>query len=379
MIRKLITAVSICLIALGTGTLTSQAKIVFAPIIDASLSVNSAAYNLDSNTLITDTAGNTLSSADQSTSQNAYIYFAPNFALTQWPNLWMTPSIEFEYYGANNILAIEDEAFVFATSARTYGLLGANYRLNRTWHFKLKGFGRLDLNKSANDETLATGYYTYQDLGFWSEARANHFILTLPARSKFGIKYYTRHYPNATNAELVAAYEEAGFDTTNIPKDLREKDIAVSEAWLREELTWGRLPLLTNFELHVKQVNYAEQQIVRPYDTFSGDLREDQYLDFYLELPFLVNRYHQFEIDYGVRLRTSNQNYQDTSDDLYFDNFYSYLQQRFKLLYNFKLGFKLAGFEPKGSLSYSYQQRTYPHRPSKQQLDEESSSGVYVP
>ncbi|MCK5241017.1 hypothetical protein KAR34_01075 [bacterium] len=350
-------------IILMTG-LTLDAKIKFIPLIDASLAINSAGYDAEYATEQTQTDD----SDQQSTGENVYLYFAPNVSFSEIPGLWITPSFEFEFTGANNLLQLEDEAFVFQRRLNFYYLLGANYAFNRAFSAKLKGFGRIEKAQESNNETIDTGIYNYNDAGGWGELSAKY-RLGVPMRSKLGYKAYGRRYPNYTNADFVKLYEEKGLTwPSDIPRDMHEKDINVNEFWLRQEFTWGKLPILTNAEVHIKGVNYVEMPVVNTDATLSDDLRQDGYMDVYLELPFYINKYHQLEIDYNYRIRYANTGYYDVGNGVYLGEYYNYRQNRPRLLYNFKLWFPIAGYLPRGSLSFAWQNRHFYSRPSLQKV-----------
>jgi hypothetical protein len=354
------------LIALGLtlyfGSIAG-AEIKFIPLVDVSLAVNSANYDAEyatENAISQDTD-------TTSTGENAYFYFAPNVSFSEIPGLWITPAFEFEFTGANNLLQLEDEAFVFQRRMNFYYMLGANYAFSRNWSAKLKGFGRMERAQETNDENIDTGTYNYNDAGAWGEINAKY-RLGIPMQSKMGYKAYGRRYPNFAK-NWREEYIQAGGDTVTaagLPEDLDEKDINVNEFWLRQELTWGKLPLLTNLEARIKGVNYVEMPIVNTDGTLSDDLRQDAYVDVRLELPFYINKYHQLEFDYGYRIRYANTGYYDVSNSTYVGGYYNYRQNRPRLLYNFKLWFPITGFLPRGSVGFSWQNRYYYSRPSVQ-------------
>jgi len=342
----------------------SHAKLDFIPMLDASLALNTAGIKTEQ----IDAADQQASSNDQSSGQNAYLYAAPNLGFTEIPGLWITPAIEFEYSGANNILLIDDESFIFSKRYNFYYLLGLNYRFTPVWSAKLKGFGRMENTLDAADETVETGFYNYRDLGAWGEICARYGGRLLPMRTRLGYKGYMRRYPNYTNKELIAQLEELfPGSTSELPPDMHEKDINVKGIWLRQELTWGKLPLLTNLEAHFKDIDYTEMLSINEDGTFSHDLRQDNYLELSLELPFLINKYHQLEFDYSHCLRASTQGVYDTNVPVYLENYYNYYQHHIRLLYNFKFAFiRLGGFPLQGSLSLANQRRQYFNRPSVQ-------------
>ena len=353
----------ITLLAFGlTGSAFAEIKL--AHVIDASLSVSSAAYDPDYVTEETQS----VNPDDRSTAENIYLYFAPNVRFTEIPGLWITPAVEFEYNGANNILQIDDEAFIFARGYNLYYLLGANYRFNQTWQAKLKGFGRLERSAETSDETLENGIYNYSDAGAWGEVNARY-KLGVPMRSKLGYKAYMRRYPNYSVNWRQEFIDEGGDTLTAqaLPDDLDEKDINVTEVWLRQEMTWGTFPLLTNIEFHVKNVFYTEMPKYEPDGTFSNELREDIYADIILEIPYMINKFHQIEFDYSYRLHYTATGYYDTSQSAFLDGYYNYRENKPRLLYNFKFWFPITGFAPRGSVSFGWRNRYYYSRPSYQQ------------
>ncbi len=365
------------LIGLFLGlNLPAFAKMEFIPMLDASLAFNATGVKIEQ----TDAKGEPSTSHDNSSGQNLYLYAAPNLGFTEIPGLWITPALEFEYAGANNMLNIDDEAFIFSKRYNLYYLLGLNYRFTPIWSAKLKGFGRMENSLESTDETVETGLYNYRDLGAWTEICARYGGRALPMRTRLGYKTYLRNYPNYTNADFVTEYKKTvGPWPKNLPQDLHEKDINVNELWLRQELTWGKLPFLTNLEIHGKQVNYTEMPAIQEDGTFSNDLRQDDYLELSLEFPFLLHKYHQLELDYSYCLRTSNQGVYDTNETVYLDKYYNYHQNHIRLLYNFKLAsIKVGVFPPQGSISVANQRRQYFSRPSRQKANGDDATGQYV-
>jgi len=378
MIHQRPIATIIPMLALIFGcTLSASADLKFVPMLDSSLALNSAKYDAEYAITPVDENGDPIPTDQESTGENIYLYLAPNLGFTDIPALWITPVIEFEYTGSNNLLNLDDDAFVFNKRLNLYYLLGINYAFNPVWSTKLKGFGRLERMAETADETLNNGLYNYNDIGAWGEISARYRLGLIPMRTKLGYKGYTRRYPNYSNADLVNQYEEISGDTStaNAIPLMYEKDINVGEFWLRNEMTWGRLPVLTNAEIHFKGVYYTEMLKIQEDGTFSSDLRKDAYIDLYLEFPFLINKYHQLELDYAYRLRGSNQGYYDTNNSVFFDGYYNYNQNRFRLLYNFRFAFLITGFSPRGSVSLTWQQRNYYSRPSLQKSD--NNDAVY--
>ncbi len=343
---------------------TAYAKLEFIPMLDASLAINTAGLKIEQ----TDAKTQQTSGNDQSSGQNAYLYLAPNLGFTEIPGLWITPALEFEYSGTNNILFIDDESFIFSKRYNFYYLLGLNYRFTPVWSAKLKGFGRMENTLETADETVETGLYNYSDLGAWGEICARYGGRVLPMRTRLGYKGYMRRYPNYTNKDFMAQYKKIfPSSTSGLPQDMHEKDINIKSIWLRQELTWGKLPLLTNLETHFKDVDYTEMLSINEDGTFSNDLRQDNYLELSLEIPFLINKYHQLEFDYSYCRRASNQGIYDTNVPVYLENYYNYYQHHIRLLYNFKFAFiRLSGFPLQGSLSLANHRRQYYSQPSIQ-------------
>ena len=374
-------AASSLLTALFLNTPSAQAEIIFSPMFDASLSVNSASYDPTFATSQTDADGNPVSGKSQSTASNLYLYGSPNLAWTGIPGLWFTPMAEYEFNDTNNILNLDDETFIYDQRLSFYYLLGFNYDLSRMVTAKLKGFGRLERVKESATESLENGLYGYNDAGAWGEVSAAY-RLGWAMRTKLGYKGYTRRYPFYTNADLVEEYERTVEPwPADLPRDLHEKDVNVGEAWLRQEMTLGRLPLLANLEVRIKGVQYTEMPAILSDGSFGDTLRRDMYLDVSAEFPFLINPHHQIEVDYAYRLRGSNHaeydfNLQD--DQQYLDGYYNYYQNSVRLLYNFKFAFKLTGYSPQGSLGFDLQRRQYLSRPSRQKQSADDSTGVYV-
>lgn len=352
------------------------AKILFFPIADASAALNTVGYHPRYSSPVIDAEGDTVNPDSYSSGQNVYVYLAPNLGMTELPGLWLTPVLEMEYVGANNILNMEDEAFLFNQRLDFYYVLGANYDLSKVWQVKLKAFGRTEKTRSAANETLDNGLYNYNDAGGWGEIKADY-RLGFPMRTALGYKGYSRRYPyylpltgqsgQLANSELSEELQQA------LPPDTQMKSCNVGEGWLRQELAWTPVPLLTNFELRIKDVPYTEMPVVQIDGTFGSEIRHDQYFDFSLEVPFMPNEYHQIEIDYAYRLRGSNQNYYDSAAGLPLEGYYNYYQNSVRLLYSFKFAFKLAGFPPQGSAGVSLQNRQYLSRPSRKDGDQ-----VYV-
>ncbi|MEW6516178.1 MAG: hypothetical protein AB1439_04650 [candidate division FCPU426 bacterium] len=350
----------------------ASAKIIFLPMLDASLSLNTARYNARYSAPRLDAQGNTLPTDSYSSGNNAYVYLAPNLGLTELPGLWLTPVFELEYMGANNILNLEDEAFLYNQRLDLYYVLGANYDLSKNWRCKLKAFGRTEKTRSAANETLDQGLYNYNDAGGWGEIGASYH-LGVPMRTMFGYKGYTRRYPyylpltgqssQLADSELSQSLQQA------LPADTQMKSYNVGEVWLRQEFTWTPFPLLTNLEVRFKDVPYTQMPVVQIDGTFGTEKRRDQYADLSLELPCLINDNHQIEIDYAHRLRISNQNYYDSSLGLPLGGYYNYFQNSARLLYTFKFGFTIAGFPPQGSAGVTWQRRQYLSRPSRQSSD----------
>ncbi len=362
--------VFIILGCLGASQSQAAAKVVLAPILESSLALSSA-------TISTTPASGAYTLNQQSLADNFYLLAAPNLGFTDWSNLWITPSVEVEYFGTDNVLNIEDESFVFKKTFRCNTLLGGNYQLGKTWQFKLKGFYNIDLNQRPEDETLAGGLFSFYDLGFWAEMRAAYTAGSWPMRTKWGYKSYERKYPHATNAEQIAAYELAGLTTAGLPAGLHDLDIGVHEGWLRQEMTWDRQAVLTNVELRGKWVNYHEQPIILPGPVISPQQRQDQYLDIFVEFPFLINSYHQLELDGGFRARHSNQHFYDPQQDVYLPAYFDYYQYRLRLLYSFTFAFKVAGQTPKGALLYTLQSKQFPHRPAYRFIDAGATQTAY--
>jgi hypothetical protein len=358
---------------------TALADIDFIPLVDASAALTSGKFQSDNTGNQVDPAGNTHSPNDNSSSGDFYLSCAPNFRFTELPNLWITPYVEFEYTGANNLMQIEDEAFVFAKRLYFFYVLGATYQFSPTWTVKAKGFGRMENDAETNDETLSNGLYSYHDAGAWLEASA-HYWPAVPMTSKFGYKAYLRRYPFYTNQDLVNQYKETGNTQTAslLPDNLHEKDINVNETWLRQEISWGSWPVLTNFDFRGKLVRYTEMPVILEDGTFSQDLRQDAYIDAACELPIQLHRYHQIELDYAYELHGSNQNYYSNSDKTFIGGYYNYYQNGIRLLYNVTIPFKITGFMPKISLSLAEQWRVYPGRPSRQKTSDNDLVGAYV-
>jgi hypothetical protein len=351
------------------------AEIEFTPLVDASMAITSGKFEADQTGNQVDSAGNTRNSNDASSSGDFYLSFAPNFRFTELPNLWITPYIECEYTGANNLLQIEDEAFVFAKRLYLYWVLGANYEFNRLWTLKAKGFGRMENDAETNDETLNNGLYSYRDAGGWMESSFRYWVMC----SKFGYKAYMRRYPFYTNADFVTQYEQSvGPWPANVSRDLREKDINVNESWGRQEISWGSWPVLTNLEIRYREVNYTQMPSITEDGSFSADLRKDGYLEGILELPVQLHKYHQLELDYNYTLHVSNQNYYSNSEQYFIGGYYNYYQNNVRLLYNLTIPFKITGYMPKLSLSLSGQKRLYPGRPSRQKTSDNDTVGAYT-
>lgn len=354
------------------------AEIKFVPMGDASLAINSANYDGEFANTRQDSQGNPVSSDSQSTAEAAYFYFAPNLGFEESPGLWITPTLEFEYNGANNILNLEDEAFLYSRRLDFYYLLGINYRFDRHWQAKLKGFGRIEKVQDAASENMDTGLYNYNDLGAWGEINAKY-QLGLPMRSKLGFKGYARRYPNYTNAEFVTEYERTvGPWPADVPRNMHEKDVDVVEFWLRQESTWGRIPLLTNLDFRIKDVKYTEMLQIQSDGTFGDSLRDDVYLDASLELPWLINEFYQLEFDYGYRIRASTQNEYNVQEYLFIPGYFNYYQNNVRLLFNFKFAFTISGYAPRGSIGVTWQERRYFNRPSRQQQYDGDTVGAYV-
>lgn len=371
-------AASSLLTALLLSGALAKAEIKFSPMFDASVAVNHANYDPKSSTTQTDADGNPVSGKSQSNAANLYLYGSPNLAWTEIPGLWFTPMAEYEFNDTNNILNLDDETFIYDQRLSFYYLLGCNYDLSRMITAKLKGFGRLERVKEAASESLENGMYGYNDAGAWGEISAAY-QLGWAMRSKLGYKGYARRYPFYTNADFVDEYERTlGPWPADLPRDLHEKDIDVSEAWLRQEMTLGKLPLLANLEVRLKDVQYTEMRAILSDGTFGESLRNDMYMDISAEFPFLINPYHQLELDYAYRLRGSNQAYFDMGNQLYLDGYYNYYQHSLRLLYNFKFAFKLTGYAPQGSLGFDLQRRQYLSRPSRQKQSADDTTGVYV-
>ncbi|NTV51823.1 MAG: hypothetical protein HGA76_02245 [Candidatus Firestonebacteria bacterium] len=358
---------------------TAAAEIEFIPLVDASAAVSSGKFETNSAGSQVDPAGNTHSPNDNSSSGDFYLSLAPNFRFTGLPNLWITPYLEFDYTGANNLMQIEDEAFVFAKRLYFYYVLGASYDFNKTWTMKVKGFGRIENSAETKDESLNDGLYNYRDAGGWLEGRARY-ELGVPMATKWGYKAYLRRYPFYTNQDLINQYKETGNTLTAslLPEDLHEKDVNVNETWLRQEFAWGSWPVLTNLELKGRLVRYTEMPVVIEDGTLSPDLRQDVYVDAALELPVQLHRYHQIELDYQYELHGSNQNYYTTSGPLFIGGYYNYYQNSVRFLYNAVIPLKLAGFMPKLAFSISGQNRVYPGRPSRQKTSNEDTVGAYT-
>ncbi len=353
------------------------AEIEFIPLLDASIAASTGKFESDQTGNQVDAQGNTRNSNDASSSNDFYLSFSPNFRFKELPNLWITPYFECEYTGSNNLLKIEDEAFVFAKRLYLYWVLGGNYQLGDAWTFKAKGFGRMENDAETNDETLSNGLYSYRDAGGWGEANVRY--SSLPMCTKFGYKAYMRRYPFYSNADFVKHYEESvGPWPASLPRDMHEKDINVNETWGRQEICWGSWPLLTNLEIHSRQVHYTEMPAILEDGSFSQNLRNDDYLDATVEIPFMLNKYNQFELDYTYTLHVTNQNYYNSSDKTYIGGYYNYYQNYGRFLYNVMLPFKIAGFMPKLSFSIAGQKRIYPGRPARQKADADDTSGKYV-
>ncbi len=376
----------VILLALGAGLAglrPARAEFELVPLLDASLAITGGRFaSTDAGTVV-DLQGNTIPPVQTSSSGDVYVSAAPNFRFTEVPGLWITPAVEFEYSGANNLLSIDDETFLFAKRLDLYYLIGANYALDRTWSAKLKAFGRLENVAEAADEDLLTGLYDYRDVGGWGEG-SSVYSLGTPMRTRLGYKYYQRRYPNYSNAPFVAQYEQTvGPWPAELPRDLREKDMNVSEAWLRQEVSWGDLPVLTNLEVRGRFLDYTQMPVIIEDGTFSSDLRRDTYLDLSLEVPWLLNKYHQLELDYGYRLRISKQNFYDmaqdpvTGENTFLGGYYNYRQNSVRLLYNFTLDWDLAGFPAKGALTLGWTNRLYLSRPPRQKTSSTDEIGAY--
>ncbi len=358
------------------GAATASARLEFVPTLDSSLAYSSARFQADYAL-----PSATTRTSQTSSSGNAYLFASGNLGFSEIPGLWITPTLEVEYVGADTLLNIEDEAFLFNQSLNLYYLLGFNYRLNRVWGLKAKGFGRSEYAAETKDETLASGLYNYQDAGGWAEASANY-RLGWPMRLRAGYKGYGRRYPHYTS--LVSEYESL-VNTQTALKGEYPKNILVNEFWLRQEMTCGGLPLLCNLEAHLKLVDYPEQYALAVDGTQTDRLRHDNYFDLSLELPFLINSYQQLELDYGYRLHTTNQSVYDQSDTLpngepnpvFLAGYYDYYQNYLRLLYNVNFAFSLAGFSPRASVSLAFQNRQYTLRPSRQQTDDSGTGGEY--
>jgi hypothetical protein len=347
----------------------APAKVLFFPVADASAAFNTVSYRPRYSSATIDTAGNTVNPDSISSGENLYLYVAPNLGMTELPGLWLTPVFEVEYVGANNILNMEDEAFLFNQRLDLYYVLGLNYDLSKVWQVKLKAFGRTEKTQSAANETLNTGLYNYNDAGGWGEVRADY-RLGFPMRTSLGYKGYSRRYPYylplTAEGDQLADSELSQDLQQALPPDTEMKSCNVGELWLRQELTWAPVPLLTNVELRLKDVPYTEMPVIQIDGTFGTEIRHDQYVDLSVEIPFMVSEYHQLEFDYAHRLRGSNQNYYDSAAGLPLEGYYNYYQNSFRVLYTFRAGFKLGGFAPQGSAGVSWQKRNYISRPSRQ-------------
>jgi hypothetical protein len=361
-------------LALGLAG-SALAEIEFVPLVDASAALTGGKFSADN----TDADGNTHAPNDNSTSGDFYFDYAPNFRFTELPNLWITPYVEFEYTGANNLLQIEDEAFIFTKRLYFYYVLGATYKFSPAWTVKAKGFGRLENNAETNDETLNNGRYSYRDGGGWLEGSA-HYWPAVPQTTKFGYKAYMRRYPFYTNADVINRYKETGNTATAslLPDNLHGKDINVNETWLRQEIAWGKWPVLTNLELRGRMVRYTEMPVIIEDGTYSQDLRQDAYVDASFELPIQLHRYHQIELDYAYELHGSNQNYYNNGETIYIGGYYNFYQNSVRFLYNLTVPFKIAGYMPKVSLSISGQKRVYPGRPSRQKTSANDVVGAFT-
>lgn len=364
--------IALALLAAGCGCLTgpAQAEFEFLPLLDVILSGNTARY---------EAAGDSTSAAN-SGAGNLYLSMSPNFRFTEVPGLWITPTLEFEYSSANNLLPVEDQLFLFNKKLDLYLLLGANYAFNRVWSLKAKGFGRLENVVESADEDLNTGLYNYRDAGAWLETAAAY-TLGVPMRTKLGFKAYARKYPNFTPNAVIDALAASGDTVTasQLPKDLHEKDCSVSELWLRQELSWGGLPVLTNLELRVQGLAYTEMPVIIEDGSYDFTTkRNDAYVTAAVELPWMPNPYHQLELDLEHTLHHSNQGYYDqgAAEPVFLGGYYDFSEYGLRLLYTPTIPWKVFGFPAKGAVSLGVTDRTYLGRPSMQ-TSEDYPEGAY--
>ncbi len=254
------------------------------------------------------------------------------------PNLWLIPTLTFNYSSTAQPLNIDDDRFLFSQWFDAYSSVGFNYEFNDNWHIKARYFYRKDLSQQTKDEVFGKGLYDYSDNGFYIENVNIIDIYEMETEMTAGFKYSEKKFQNYKTLLSNGEIQSLQSGSLNPNTYTKEKDNLNYSFYIYDDINLGNSGWFVNLAYIYEYIPYNEQKVIDYDGSLSSERRIDRYNNISIEIPYYAADKSGFEIKYNLTIKTTNQNYYDQLDAVDFkflNNYYNYYEHTLGIRVNY--------------------------------------------
>jgi hypothetical protein len=287
------------------------------------------------------------------------------------PKLWLIPTITFNYSSTAQPLNVDDEKFLFTQWLDTYFSCGFNYEILDNFEMRIRCFYRLDYAQQTMDEQFGKGLYDYVDSGFYVESYFKT-VLYYPLETTAGFKYIDKKFPNYESLLTMVDPDVIGGTLNAMAK--KEKDNLTYSFYVANEMKLGNSGWMGLLSFTYDYVPYFDQLIISSIGELTDAKRIDRFATLDVSFPYYKDAISGMEIGYSLVVKTADQNYYDClenldpGDDVFIENYYSYVEHIIKLSLTYEFPFELfTKYKPAAIFGFSFDTLTYSNRLAKEQ------------
>jgi hypothetical protein len=287
------------------------------------------------------------------------------------PQLWLIPTITLNYSSTMQPLNVDDQKFLFTQWLDIYFSGGFNYEFMDNLETRIRAFFRLDYAQQTMDEQIGKGLYDYIDKGFYFETFFKTEIYYL-LETTAGFKYIDKRFPNYESLASMVNPDTIGGTLNAAAK--KEKDNLTYSFYISNEMKLGDSGWMAYASFTYDYIPYFDQRIISPTGELTDAKRIDRFATLDINFPYYKDAISGMEIGYSLIVKTTDQNYYDSlenldpGDDVFINNYYSYINHIIKLSLTYEFPFELfTKYKPAAVFGFSFDTLNYVNRPAKLQ------------